>query len=553
MKTRLFTILLLIFLISFCPVFADTNEDMAYYKTLIGQKVIFLDFPDYKYFDNINSNQKLKDVDFSRKIATITNIEKATFEKSRFYSVGYIVEFTFNDNTKIYSNIFFKKIDNVGFISEMENAQKYIGKTVWNEYFNKYTVENIKWGRYDHSPLVFVLKTSAGRTIEWSGSYSTLNDQTNSYVFSNNWSFVDPRGPTEEDKAKATEIISFLRSQEPLLLTNLDNDDAYYVTIIPSSIVYLTPGDSRFDFLEKNHDDFIPVKYKKRYPFVLKAKDLWSNKELIFYTAFSEDSLDFNLYDGKYTYYISKIKPTIEDKVKANELISSLSAQKPMIITNSNNEAYYITIISSSIEYLVISDYRYGFLQKKHKNFVSTKYTKCYPFVLKAKDIWSNKEMVFYTSFYENGRFFNLFDVNDTYHISKTNPALKENLRDYYMTVNDASACPLKILAYRIYIDEYDTVCTDLVVKNTSSKGIAAFTGTFLMYDKMGHAVTWGGGDNAFNFLYEDDSIPPKSASLNLGSWELRLYENTYQIKPYIREIKFTDGSMWPQQSKKKK
>ena len=65
------------------------------------------------------------------------------------------------------------------------------------------------------------------------------------------------------------------------------------------------------------------------------------------------------------------------------------------------------------------------------------------------------------------------------------------------------------------------------------------------MYDKMGHPVTWGGGDNIFGFMSQDENIPPNSNSTYVGNWVLRLYEKTRRITPWIREIQFEDGSFW--------
>lgn len=127
----------------------------------------------------------------------------------------------------------------------------------------------------------------------------------------------------------------------------------------------------------------------------------------------------------------------------------------------------------------------------------------------------------------------------------EVNPPLAENYDMYYVTINDQSKCPLRILGYRILIEDYGTVNVDLIVKNNSQKVIAAFTGSFLMYDKMNHPVTWGGGSNEFRFLCQNTPVPALSSSMAIGMWELLLYDNTRIIKPFIREIRYSDGSIW--------
>ncbi len=137
------------------------------------------------------------------------------------------------------------------------------------------------------------------------------------------------------------------------------------------------------------------------------------------------------------------------------------------------------------------------------------------------------------------------------YDLHRINPKLSENLYDYYISWDDKTTCPLKILAYEINIDEYNTVSVDLIVKNTSKKVIAAFKGMFLMFDKMNHPVTWGGSENRFNFLCQNEPVPALSPETQIGSWPLRLYENTRKIKPSITEIQFEDGTKWVPVKKK--
>ena len=65
----------------------------------------------------------------------------------------------------------------------------------------------------------------------------------------------------------------------------------------------------------------------------------------------------------------------------------------------------------------------------------------------------------------------------------------------------------LKIISNSAAYLEYNNVNAGLVIKNQSKKPIIGLCGTFLMYDKMGHPVTWGGGSSHFNFMSQDENI----------------------------------------------
>jgi hypothetical protein len=84
-----------------------------------------------------------------------------------------------------------------------------------------------------------------------------------------------------------------------------------------------------------------------------------------------------------------------------------------------------------------------------------------------------------------------------------------------------------------------------LELKNTAQKEIIGYTGTFLLYDKLGKPVTWGGGSNVFRFMSQDDTIPVRAALFFDGYWRLTLYEKTRRLKPSIREVFFADGTKW--------
>lgn len=219
----------------------------------------------------------------------------------------------------------------------------------------------------------------------------------------------------------------------------------------------------------------------------------------------------------------------------------------------------YVKFDTKTMEYLNPEDARYENLQNHEtgKYVISNKYTKKYTFAITGKDIWDNGETkVFYIGMMKLG--FNeeqewdlqCFDGEHLFGMWKVNPPLIENPDVYYIIWEDATKCPLKILAYRIYIDKYDTVNVDLIVQNNAKKLIVGFGGYLKMYDKMGHPVTWGGSDNVFGFMSQEKNIHADSKPYKVGEWILRLYEKTRRINPGINEIKFEDGSFWKLKNK---
>lgn len=104
----------------------------------------------------------------------------------------------------------------VAFLSEMEGAMSFVGKTVWNKRnptvkdmdgwdsircqrriknLEEVVIKDIKWGRSASSPLRFIFETKDGLEGYWEGSYSRLNDTLNRILlpFDENWYFEDPR------------------------------------------------------------------------------------------------------------------------------------------------------------------------------------------------------------------------------------------------------------------------------------------------------------------------------------------------------------------------
>lgn len=263
--------------------------------------------------------------------------------------------------------------------------------------------------------------------------------------------------------------------------------------------------------------------------------------------------------DGTWSYYTPPAQPAVSKEPITDEMAIKViqhfkDCGNSVLAVNSDSHVKYLMINPSTIVHIPNDDPNYINIQNNHPNgdeLKPSKYKKCL-LSFEAKSVWDNKNVNIYclaksflltSSDPDDFRFF--IDLEPAFSIQRVNPKLTETLYQYYVTVNDTSACPLKILAYQIDIDEYNTVNAGLVVRNTSKKPIVSFTGTFLMYDKMGHPVTWGGGSNRFNFLNQSTLIPASSQPTDVSYWALRLYDNTRKITPYIREIQFSDGTKW--------
>lgn len=119
-------------------------------------------------------------------------------------------------NWILFTHVTNGSFNDVGFVSEMENAQQYIGKKVWNKghptdnhadrhgyikcdknigKLEQVKITNIKWSTDESSPLRFMFQTNDGFNGYWDGSYSKINDGSSGLAmpFSENWYLEDPR------------------------------------------------------------------------------------------------------------------------------------------------------------------------------------------------------------------------------------------------------------------------------------------------------------------------------------------------------------------------
>ena len=122
---------------------------------------------------------------------------------------------TEEDSTILYVTAYGNHLNNIAFLSEMENAYKFIGKIIWNKShptdtnadrhgyircqrsigkFEELIVTGVKWGFDSYSPLKFYLRTKDGIEAYWEGSYSKINDSSNHLLqpFEENWYAQDP-------------------------------------------------------------------------------------------------------------------------------------------------------------------------------------------------------------------------------------------------------------------------------------------------------------------------------------------------------------------------
>ncbi|ABW68311.1 hypothetical protein Dole_2507 [Desulfosudis oleivorans Hxd3] len=180
----------------------------------IGEKIIFLTryesvqeygYQNYSYRENSFYHPSYKKL--VGKVGEIIGAKEG-------YPTKFILKL--NDSNKIlYTTAYGNSLNDIAFLSEMDNAKKFIGKTVWNKRhptdasadrhgyircqrtinkFEKLTITNVKWGYGEHSPLRFFFRTEDGVEGYWDGSFSRINDSSNHLLqpFEENWYFEDP-------------------------------------------------------------------------------------------------------------------------------------------------------------------------------------------------------------------------------------------------------------------------------------------------------------------------------------------------------------------------
>lgn len=190
------------------------------YQSWIGQDVIFLPgSPSQQasgYFGySFVRRDAMADLapysDLVGKRATVQSIAQANG-----YSIP--VAFRHEDGRTLYGRTFGGSLMSVVFASELENAQEYIGRTVWHRTTHGYKsvpnfdpltgrehrvavknleplqVVKVELGPRAEKPLCFSLRRDNGETLLWLGSYSRINDSQERLLdpFTENWHLSDP-------------------------------------------------------------------------------------------------------------------------------------------------------------------------------------------------------------------------------------------------------------------------------------------------------------------------------------------------------------------------
>lgn len=209
-------------IVLFCYIqsFAFFDFDFSPY---IDQQIVFLPQPKslqkYAYREYSYKKSGRPSVSYKDLVC-----KKATIKEIKYDSPEMHIVFLLENGKRIYGNYYRTYTDlsikntsvipKVGFVSEMDNAQKLIGTTVWlktnfgrnyiqvyNEETDKYnnipvyntekfTVTNIEWAFFEFDPLRFVLQNDQ-KTITWDDSYSKINGANE--PFTEHWFFEDPK------------------------------------------------------------------------------------------------------------------------------------------------------------------------------------------------------------------------------------------------------------------------------------------------------------------------------------------------------------------------
>lgn len=209
-------------LISIAAIYAQktTTERVPEYEKWIGEKIIFLSQPpehqkysyreysssypdDYQIYSSSYQYQELVG-----KIAEIMEIKK-----DLRYNELIITLKIQGSNELLYASIFSSQnLDDVGLISEMDKAKKYVGKAVWNKRqdflytekadipiknLEKLTVIKVEWGEWDSSPLRFYFKTKDGKVGWGDYSYSRITGlfHCSDPFFDKSWYLTNPYKP----------------------------------------------------------------------------------------------------------------------------------------------------------------------------------------------------------------------------------------------------------------------------------------------------------------------------------------------------------------------
>lgn len=114
----------------------------------------------------------------------------------------------------------------------------------------------------------------------------------------------------------------------------------------------------------------------------------------------------------------------------------------------------------------------------------------------------------------------------------------KKTLDDLY---KGQDSCPLKITKYFLTYNSINSPEANITYKNVSTKLIDGIKVSVACYNNFDEPVT-SGYSNVFGGIDQDKLRPGRQKT---GTWTMSLFDNTTKIKPFIREVHFSDGTTW--------
>jgi hypothetical protein len=113
-----------------------------------------------------------------------------------------------------------------------------------------------------------------------------------------------------------------------------------------------------------------------------------------------------------------------------------------------------------------------------------------------------------------------------------------------YVSYNDTSDCPVKILGYRIDLIDSNETAVRLLLKNASDLQVVGYQGTFELFDSEGKNIDSVQGDSVFTFK-ERQPIPADSRPSEGSVYIVEEGHMLKNIKPQITQVLFEDQSIW--------
>lgn len=133
-----------------------------------------------------------------------------------------------------------------------------------------------------------------------------------------------------------------------------------------------------------------------------------------------------------------------------------------------------------------------------------------------------------------------LMNLGLTHILANNTPGLP----DGYLSFQDLSDCPVKIVAYRIDYSESGETTVRLLLKNTANLHVVGFQGTFELFNAQGKPVDSIQGEPVF--IFKDRTTLAANPQPQEGvSFVVEEGRNTKTVKPRITQVLFEDQSIW--------